>query len=89
MATSRRRTSRHLRRNAEAQDVAGCVFVHDRAARTAVAAALRASGMRRTYLSRAESGGTARYVIAGTQTQYEAFLAALPADCGGVDVYLD
>ena len=90
MTTSRRRTS--LRRNTS-YDTTGCVLVHYRAARTVVNRALKASGLWHSYESRAETGGTPRYVFQGTLAQYKAFDAYLdalpPADLHGIDVYCD
>ena len=74
-------------------DITGCIFVSHRQARSVVTKALKASGVRGTYLSRAESGGTARFVTSGTRAQLDVLYAILShlshADVDGIEAYCE
>lgn len=87
--TSKRRSSKRLRPNAAGKEITGCVFVQSRASRTIASAALRRSGLHYSYLSSANSDGTPRYMFSGAASRYAAFLAALPAETAGLDIYCD
>lgn len=86
---SNRKARRGLQQNSASKEVTGCVFVQSRASRTIASAALRRSGLHYSYLSSANSDGAPRYMFSGAASHYAAFLAALPAETSGLDIYCD